>query len=101
MMSPKLQHPGIFSGRLPQNRNVVKIFAEDRVVSFLDLVNLVAFHNLLDLLKTPSAESGRDKSQSGITLNGIHFLEAYAGPGHERYRQVGPACPLLFVVKCK
>src|SRR5947207_7166248 len=93
MVAAKLQHPG-FS----QNRNIVKIFAKDRVVSFFDLVNLVAFHNLLDLLKTPATKGGRDKSQSSRTLSGIQFLEADAGPGNERYREVGPACSLLFVV---
>lgn len=79
----------------------MEIFAEDRVVSFLDLVDLVAFHNLLNLLKTSSAEGGRNQSQSGITLSGIHFLEAYATTRNERRREVGPACPLLLIVKCK
>src|ERR1700736_1853381 len=101
MVPSELQHPGIFFGRLSQNRNVVEIFPEDRVVSFGNLVDLVAFHDLLDLLKTPSAERGRDQSKSCRTLSGIQFCEADAGPVNERYREVGPACPLLFVVKCE
>src|SRR6266566_9984366 len=85
MVAAKLQHPGILFRRLSRNRNVVKIFAEDRFVS-LDLENLVAFHNLLNFLKTLSTERGRDQSQSGRTLSGIQFFEAEAGPGNERPR---------------
>jgi hypothetical protein len=45
-----LPHPRIFFGGLAKNRNVVQIFSEYRIVSFLDLVDLVAFHDLLNLL---------------------------------------------------
>src|ERR1700756_1587788 len=101
MVTSKLQHPRIFLGGLSQHGNIVEILAEDRVVSFADLVDLVAFHDLLNFLKTSSAEGGCNQSQSGIPLSGIHFLEADTSTRNERRREVGPACPLLFVVKCK
>src|SRR5208337_2910263 len=70
MVATKLQHPGIFLGGLSENGDVVKVFAEDRVVAFLSLKELVAFHDLLNLLKTPLAERGRNQSQERTKLAG-------------------------------
>src|SRR5271165_63530 len=101
MVAAKLQHPGIFLGGLSENGDVVEIFAEDRVVAFLSLKELVAFHDLLNLLKTPWAERGRNQSESGRTLRGIQFLEADASARNERSWQVGPVGSLLRVIKCE
>src|SRR5271169_4158136 len=101
MVPSKLQHPWVLLGGLPQNGDVVKVFAEDRVAAFLGFEDLVTFHDLLYLLKAPSAEPGRNQSHSGRTLSSVQFLEAEATTRNERSWQVGPVCLLLFVVKRK
>src|SRR6202020_546859 len=44
------------------------------------LVDLVAFHNLLNFFEAPRTKRGRDQRHGGGTLNTAHFFQADSGP---------------------
>jgi hypothetical protein len=87
MMTSKLDHPRIFLGGLPEDGNVKEILAEHRIL-FVPLENLVAFHDLLNFFKSPSAERGGNQSERGGTLRSIQFLHAKPSPRDHSGRQV-------------
>ncbi len=64
-----------------------------------EFIYLIALHDLLYLLQASKAEHGSEDVHCGFALYGRHLFDADAATRHHHRREVGPACPLLFIVK--
>src|ERR1700722_19681420 len=111
LYTSKLQHPGILFGRGAEDGDVVEILAEHltataaaiewRTITLAALVDFIALHDLLNLLKAAWAERRRHQRHRGGTLSRHHIFQADSGPGNRSCWEIRPAFALLIVVKCE